>query len=222
MTDTSRRAANRATAYRWMMRIGAVLALIIFAATSTLAFIQTQRFENTRVAFGVQRTDAETAAKTAATEYQALSSQYANLFDACRKSPTCLASAPSEQAPVIIQGVPGAPGRSVTSEEIIAALQAYCNEHNACIGTAGIAGPAGAAGATGQDGTNGAPGAIGAAGAAGAAGATGADGRGILSIVCVQTATPTKTAFEFTFTDGTKIDVVGQCTPPLPAVPAAG
>ena len=210
MTETSApveadRLARRQGALRNLWRVLGVASFSLLLAVSAFAFVQTQRVDVLRAVNASNKLADERDSITAANEYQALSTQFNNLFDACRKSVTCLASAPSQSAPVIIQGAPGQPGRSVSAADIQAALEGYCSLHNQCIGTSGAIGAAGAAGAAGQDGTN---------GATGAAGAAGTDGRGIASIACVLEADLVTTAFRFTFTDATTVDVKATCTPP--------
>jgi hypothetical protein len=206
MTDTVKRQNRRAVIYRWLLFGGAVLLVMLLAATGTLAAVQTLRVDSLRAAIVTQRTQLANSTGSAASQYEDLSKQYAALFAACQKSTTCLASAPPQEAPVIIQGAQGQPGRSVTTADIDAAILSYCADHNACIGTTGVAGAPGAAGATGSNGLD---------GTAGAPGASGLDGRGIATIACVLEPDGTTTAFRFTFTDATVADVVGACTPPL-------
>lgn len=199
---------RRDQVYAWLLRVGGVLIVVLLAAVGVLAAVQTQRVDNLRSIVSSERADASDGAKTAAAQYSALSAQYSKLFEACQKSAECLAHAPSQVAPVIIQGAPGSPGKSVTPADIAAALNAYCQAHSNCIGDQGTVGPTGATGANGADGAN---------GAAGPAGPAGTDGRGVQTISCVYLDTFT-TAFQFTLTDGTVFNVPGQCTPPTDGV----
>ena len=81
-------------------------------------------------------------------------------------SPGILAPSPGPQGPR------GAAGRSVTAEEIAAAVAAFCAS-NACLGPQGLTGPPGATGSQGAPGMQGPPGEQGATGPTGAAGAPG-------------------------------------------------
>lgn len=173
-----------------------ILSVLLFVATGTWAILNNQRVDNLRATLHQARADAVTATKIAADEQAAQVDQYNQLFAACKKSTACLASAPSLQSPIVVQGAPGANGRSVTADDVQAAIGGYCLTRNSC------AGAVGASGAAGQPGAN---------GATGAAGSNGVDGRSVAGITCVALSTPPATALEFTMTDGSKIDVNASC-----------
>lgn len=128
-------------------------------------------------------------------------------------------STPGPSGPTGPQGVPGDDGRAPTSEEVIAAVNAYCASIGGCRGADGqtIVGPIGPAGTPGTNGETivgpqGPAGEPGAAGPAGPAGATGATGVGVQSVACVV-RDDLSTAFRFTLTDGSAYDVTGACLP---------
>lgn len=111
-----------------------------------------------------------------------------------------------------IQGLPGADGRTPTAEEVLAAVQAYCASVNGCRGADGAPGANGTNGTPGADGAPGSPGPQGPAGQDGAPGATGAAGVSVTGVSCVL-RDDLSTAFRFTFSDATTVDVPGACLP---------
>lgn len=117
---------------------------------------------------------------------------------------------PGEQGPTGPQGVPGRDGRTPTAAEVLAAVTAYCASIGGCEGADGTPGVNGTNGIDGQDGAPGAPGAKGDKGDPGAAGVS------IVSVTCTTIGDPMdlpnlRTAFRFTFSDGTTNDVPGPC-----------
>lgn len=111
-----------------------------------------------------------------------------------------------------IQGVPGADGRAPTAAEVLVAVQAYCASVGGCKGADGAPGTNGTNGAPGTPGADGTAGAPGPAGQDGAPGAPGAAGVSVTGVSCVL-RDDLSTAFRFTFSDATSVDVPGACLP---------
>lgn len=86
------------------------------------------------------------------------------------------------------QGVPGSDGRPPTAAEVLEAVNAYCASVNGC---------------RGADGTNGSP---------GTNGTDGANGVSVTGVSCVL-RDDLSTAFRFTFSDVSFVDVPGACLP---------
>jgi hypothetical protein len=109
-------------------------------------------------------------------------------------------------------GPAGAPGRGPTAEEVLAGISRYCAP-GTCVGPVGPAGPAGAPGEsiTGPAGPSGPPGES-IAGPPGETGPVGPAGVSVVGVECVLTG-ENATAFRFLFSDGTRADVAGSCTP---------
>lgn len=112
------------------------------------------------------------------------------------------------------RGPAGEPGRAPTSNEVLAAVNAYCASIGGCRGTDGM---------NGQPGTNGQPGApgesivgpqgpAGPAGPEGAPGAPGANGVSVTGVSCFI-RDDLSTAFRFAFSDASSVDVPGACLP---------
>lgn len=118
---------------------------------------------------------------------------------------------PGERGEPGERGPAGEPGRAPTSEEVLVAVNAYC---------ASIGGCRGADGTNGTNGTNGQPGAPGEsivgpqgpAGPAGPQGIPGMNGISVTGVSCVL-RDDLSTAFRFTFSDVSFVDVPGACLP---------
>lgn len=109
------------------------------------------------------------------------------------------------------RGPQGEPGRPPTIDEIVASFAAYCAANNGCRGADGAQGPAGPS-VIGPQGEPGAAGPAGPQGEPGPAGPQGPAGNAVIDIYCA-TVDVGVTAFRFTFSDGSIIDVAGPCTP---------
>lgn len=127
-------------------------------------------------------------------------------------------SKPGAQGPVGPQGVPGDDGRPPSSGEVLAAVQAYCASIGGCVGpqgspgNPGATGPIGSPGVNGTDGAQGEPGPAGPQGPQGEPGVPGMNGLSVIDVTCVA-PDDLSTAFRFTFSDGTWVDVAGPCVP---------
>lgn len=132
-------------------------------------------------------------------------------------------STPGPSGPTGPQGVPGddgRPGPPPSAADVLAAVNAYCASVGGCRGADGAPGPAGADGA---DGANGQPGEsiVGPPGPAGPPGPVGPQGEqgmpgmngvSVTGVSCVL-QDDLSTAFRFTFSDASFVDVPGPCTP---------
>lgn len=122
--------------------------------------------------------------------------------------PTPQDGAPGPTGP---QGVPGDDGPAPSAADVLVAVNAYC---------ASIGGCKGADGTPGTNGTNGQPGESvvgpqgpqGPAGPAGADGLPGMNGISVTGVSCVL-RDDLSTAFRFTFSDVSFVDVPGACLP---------
>lgn len=120
-------------------------------------------------------------------------------------------STPGATGPTGPQGVPGSDGRPPTAAEVLEAVNAYCASVNGCRGADGTNG------SPGTNGTNGQPGApgesiVGPQGPAGTNGTDGANGVSVTGVSCVI-RDDLSTAFRFTFSDVSFVDVPGACLP---------
>ncbi len=113
---------------------------------------------------------------------------------------------PGPSGPTGPQGVPGEDGRTPTAAEVLAAVNAYCASVGGCRGADGTPG------SPGTNGTDGASGPAGSAGPPGANGTNGADGVSVTGVSCVL-RDDLSTAFRFTFSNATTVDVPGSCLP---------
>ena len=112
------------------------------------------------------------------------------------------------------RGPAGEPGRAPTSEEVLVAVNAYCASIGGCRGADGTNGT------NGQPGTPGAPGETivgpqgpaGPAGPQGEQGIPGMNGISVTGVSCVL-RDDLSTAFRFTFSDVSFVDVPGACLP---------
>ena len=132
-------------------------------------------------------------------------------------------SSPGPSGPTGPQGVPGDDGPAPSAADVLAAVNAYCASVGGCRGTDGAPGPAGADGEDGTPGANGQPGESvvgpqgpigppGTAGPQGEQGMPGMNGIGVTGVSCVLLDN-LSTAFRFTFSDVSFVDVPGACTP---------
>jgi len=113
------------------------------------------------------------------------------------------------------KGDTGEQGPGPSSGQVAGAVQDYCAVHGGCIGAPGQTGAAGKDGADSVvPGPQGPPGA--ASTVPGPQGAPGADGVSVTGVSCVALSDGS-TAFEFTFSNGSKTDVPGACIPPAPS-----
>lgn len=126
-------------------------------------------------------------------------------------------STPGPSGPTGPQGVPGDDGPAPSAADVVAAVNAYCASVGGCRGADGAPGPAGADGEDGAPGANGQPGESvvgppGPAGPQGEQGMPGMNGIGVTGVSCVL-LDDLSTAFRFTFSDVSFVDVPGACTP---------
>ena len=117
-------------------------------------------------------------------------------------------SMPGPPGPPGPQGVPGDDGPAPSAADVLAAVNAYC---------ASVGGCKGADGAPGTNGANGQPGETvvgpaGPQGPAGTDGVNGAPGVSVTGVSCVL-RDDLSTAFRFTFSDASSVDVPGACLP---------
>lgn len=109
------------------------------------------------------------------------------------------------------KGEKGEPGRPPTAAELSASFAAYCAANDGCRGIAGSDGVS-VKGEPGEIGPMGPQGEKGEKGDTGTPGAPGANGLSVIDVYCVA-SDGLSTAFRFTFSDGTWIDVAGPCVP---------
>ncbi|MRY60485.1 hypothetical protein GKD59_21800 [Parabacteroides distasonis] len=136
------------------------------------------------------------------------------------KPGTSSPSSPGPSGPTGPQGVPGDDGPAPSAADVLAAVNAYCASVGGCRGADGSPGPEGADGEDGQPGANGQPGEsvvgpqgpVGPAGPQGEQGRPGMNGIGVTGVSCVL-RDDLSTAFRFTFSDASFVDVPGPCTP---------
>lgn len=112
------------------------------------------------------------------------------------------------------RGPAGEPGRAPTAAEVLEAVNAYCASVNGCRGADGTNGTNGSPGTNGANGQPGAPGEsiVGPQGPAGTNGTDGANGVSVTGVSCVL-RDGISTAFRFTFSDVSFVDVPGACLP---------
>ncbi len=202
--DATEKATRSAARWRWVSRAifaGLVVAVIVFGGYLAVA--------NTALRDELgQSADrlAESQAEAAALYEQLLA---AGEDPVVEPSEPGAPGAIGPQGAPGIQGVPGADGRAPTAEEVLAAVNAYCVSVGGCKGADGTNGTNGA---PGTDGADGSPGPQGPAGQDGEPGAPGAAGVGVTGVSCVL-RDDLSTAFRFTFSDATTVDVPGACLP---------
>lgn len=123
-------------------------------------------------------------------------------------------SSPGPSGPTGPQGVPGDDGPAPSAADVLAAVNAYCASVGGCRGADGAPGTAGADGTNGQPGESvvGPQGPQGPAGPTGAEGIPGMNGISVTGISCVL-RDDLSTAFRFTSSDASSVDVPGACLP---------
>lgn len=109
------------------------------------------------------------------------------------------------------RGPAGEPGRAPTSEEVLVAVNAYCASIGGCRGADGTNGQPGTPGAPGET-IVGPQGPAGPAGPQGEQGIPGMNGISVTGVSCVL-RDDLSTAFRFTFSDVSFVDVPGACLP---------
>lgn len=121
---------------------------------------------------------------------------------------------PAPTGPSGPTGPQGIAGRTPSMGDVLDAVDAYCVSIGGCVGADG---EDGASGTNGGDGAPGAPGEsiTGPAGPQGPAGTNGTDGAPGVSVTGVSCVLldDLSTAFRFTFSDATAVDVPGACFP---------
>jgi len=118
------------------------------------------------------------------------------------------------QGPTGPQGVPGNDGAPPSAAEVLSAVNAYCASIGGCVGPAGAQGTPGANGLPGAPGESvvGPQGPAGPAGPQGEQGIPGMNGVSVTGVSCVL-RDDLSTAFRFTFSDVSFVDVPGACIP---------
>lgn len=204
--DATARASRSAARWRWASRaifVGLTIAVVIFGGYLAVA--------NTALRDELGESAdrlAESQAEAAALYEQLLS---AGEDPVVEPSEPGAPGAIGPQGVPGIQGAPGADGRPPTAEEVLAAVNAYCVSVGGCKGADGKDGAPGADGAPGES-IVGPQGPAGPAGQDGAPGAPGAAGVSVTGVSCVL-RDDLSTAFRFTFSDATTVDVPGACLP---------
>ncbi len=120
-------------------------------------------------------------------------------------------SSPGPSGPTGPQGVPGDDGRAPTAAEVLEAVNAYCASVGGCKGVPGTPGTNGTNGQPGES-VVGPQGPAGPPGPAGADGLPGMNGISVTGVSCVL-RDDLSTAFRFTFSDVSFVDVPGACLP---------
>lgn len=115
------------------------------------------------------------------------------------------------QGPTGPQGVPGDVGPAPSAADVLAAVQAYCASIGGCRGADGAPGTPGTKGDPGES-VTGPQGLAGPAGPQGEQGIPGMNGISVTGVSCVL-RDDLSTAFRFTFSDVSFVDVPGACIP---------
>lgn len=125
--------------------------------------------------------------------------------------PTPQDGAPGPTGP---QGVPGDDGPPPSAADVLVAVNAYCASVGGCRGLDGADGTPGTNGTNGRPGESvvGPQGPAGPPGPAGADGLPGMNGISVTGVSCVL-RDDLSTAFRFTFSDVSFVDVPGACLP---------
>ena len=123
-------------------------------------------------------------------------------------------SQPGATGPTGPQGVPGDDGPPPSAADVLVAVNAYCASVGGCRGLDGADGTPGTNGTNGQPGESvvGPQGPAGPPGPAGADGLPGMNGISVTGVSCVL-RDDLSTAFRFTFSDVSFVDVPGACLP---------
>lgn len=207
------KAARGAQRWAWISRtVGVVIVLGILGFGAYLAAAnaggRVERLELIEQLDEAHVENAELRDKVDALYEQVLAAGENPVVEPETSNPPASVTTPGEK------GETGPPGRPPTVAEIVAAFNAYCAANNGCRGGVGPAGAPGAPGESivGPQGELGPVGPQGPQGEQGEPGAPGASGISVIDIYCVA-VDPVATAFRFTFSDGSTIDVAGPCIP---------
>lgn len=198
---------------RWLIALCVIFACGLVGADTSLHLVQQQRITQAQASAASQRSEDRA-------DYDALLSKYSKLYDQLVKA----GETPSQPAPEAVKGDTGATGpvgpvgeagrgiRDITCTTngwLVTLTDGTVDNAGTCIGQTGLTGPAGESSTVaGPQGPAGADSTV-----PGPQGPSGADGVSVTGVTCVSLADHS-TAFEFTFSNGSKTDVPGKCSPP--------
>lgn len=205
------KAAHGAKLWTWIARVtGLALLVAVLGFGIYLAFVNASARED--------RTNLITQLDEERAKVDALYEQLRSVGEDPVVEPgTSSPSSPGPSGPTGPQGVPGDDGPAPSAADVLAAVNAYCASVGGCRGADGAPGANGADGEDGTPGANGQPGESvvgppGPAGPQGEQGMPGMNGISVTGVSCVL-LDDLSTAFRFTFSDASFVDVPGACLP---------